>query len=65
MSKSNKMFTEQREKDLQNDYLDDSFYHYELEKKQEFEEQKKMLNDIFKSWGKIFSSADTDKLNSK
>ena len=65
MSKSNKMFTEQREKDLQNDYLDDSFYHYELEKKQEFEEQKKILNDIFKSWGKIFSSADTDKLNSK
>ena len=59
------MFTEQREKDLLNDYLDDSFYHYELEKKQEFEEQKKMLNDIFKSWGKIFSSADTDKLNSK
>jgi hypothetical protein len=65
MSKSNKMFTEQREKDLLNDYLDDSFYHYELEKKQEFEEQKKILNDIFKSWGKIFSSADTDKLNSK
>ena len=59
------MFTEQREKDLLNDYLDDSFYQYELEKKQEFEEQKKMLNDIFKSWGKIFSSADTDKLNSK
>ena len=59
------MFTEQREKDLLNDYLDDSFYHYELEKKQELEEQKIILNDIFKSWGEIFSSADKDKLNSK
>tara|TARA_R110000803_G_scaffold45480_2_gene95849 strand:- start:159 stop:356 length:198 start_codon:yes stop_codon:yes gene_type:complete len=65
MSKSNQMFIEQCEKDSLDNYYDDSFYQYELEKEQEFEEQKEILNDIFRSWGKIFSSADTDKLNLK
>jgi hypothetical protein len=63
MSKSKKMFEEQREKDSETlgEFLDDNYREAQYHKQKHSE----VLNEIFVAWSEIFSPTSKDKLKSK
>ena len=57
MSKMKQVFQEEREKSADQDGLLDA--EWELQVRSTHEEQKRVLNQIFESWGEIFGVRDT------